>query len=85
MSGFIQKVFIGLLRVCTGETFGGLLASTTKGPIKHVSLNNRLWQTRPTLVNINFHQLLYYPLQSMLINAMKVIILMTIHMLEYAF
>ena len=59
MSRFIKKMFIGLLSICTARSFGGFLASNSKGPITCLSLNNRLLQARPTLVSINFNQLLY--------------------------
>ena len=52
MVGFIKKHFIGL------SSFGGLLAS---GHIESVSLNHRLYQVRPKLVDINSNEPIYYP------------------------
>ena len=40
MFRFIRQMFIGLLSVCTVVSFGELLASNYKQPIKCVSLNN---------------------------------------------
>ena len=45
--GFIKKMFIGLLRVCTAGIFDGSLASNSEGYIKYVSLNNRPPKARP--------------------------------------
>ena len=53
MFGFIKKMFIGVLRACTIGCLGESLASNSKGHLKCVSLNNRLCQARPILVNIN--------------------------------
>ena len=52
MVGFIKKHFIGL------SSFGGLLASCL---IESVSLNHRLCQVRPKLVDINSNEPIYYP------------------------
>ena len=51
MFGFIKKIFIGLLSVCTQVSFSGSLPP--KKPIKCLTLNNRPCQARPALVNIN--------------------------------
>ena len=59
--GFIKKMFVGLLSICTIGSFGKSLASNLKGPIAYVSLNNQSCQTRPTLVNINSDETLFYP------------------------
>ena len=53
-------MFIGLLSACTTESFGESLASNSKGHIKCVSLDNLPYQTRPTLVNTNSNERLYY-------------------------
>ena len=47
---FIEKKFPGL--------FGGSLVSYRT---KFVSLNNRPWQARSTLVNVNYNHFLYFP------------------------
>ena len=60
--GFIEKILIRLLSVCRisfGESKGPIINS--KGPIKHVCLNNKPCQTRPTIVNISFDKTLFYP------------------------
>ena len=44
-------MFIELLNVCTIESFGDSLGSSSKGHIKMVK--NRPCQVRPALVNIN--------------------------------
>ena len=54
-------MFIGLLSACTTKSFGESLASNSKGHIKCVSLDNLTYQTRPTLVNTNSNERLYYP------------------------
>ena len=61
MNGFLEKFFIGLLTTCIVESFGRWLASKSKGPIKHVSSNNRPCQARSTLVDINLNKTLFYP------------------------
>ena len=53
-------MFIGLLSACTIH-FGESLVSNSKRPIKNVSLNNKPWQARPTLANINYNETLLYP------------------------
>ena len=52
---------MGLLSALTKRIFGKLLASSSKGHIKCVSLNIQLWQSMPTVVNINSNKTLYYP------------------------
>ena len=61
MFGFNEKIFIGLLSVCTIRSFGASLTSNYKEPIKCVSLNNQPCQARPTFVNINSDKILFYP------------------------
>ena len=61
MFGSIEKLFIELLGACTTGSFVGSLASNSKGHIKHVSLSNWPGQVKPTLVNINFNEPLFYP------------------------
>ena len=38
------------------------LASNSKGHVKCASLNNQPCQARPTIVDINFNDILFYPL-----------------------
>ena len=54
-------MFVALLSVCIIEIFGESLASYVKRPTKCVSLNNRPYKARPTIVNINSNQPLFYP------------------------
>ena len=60
MFGFIKKMFIGFLSVCTIVSFSEPLASSFEKSIKCVSLNNRPCQARPTLVDINSNETLFY-------------------------
>ena len=57
----LLKKIIGLLSVCTAGIFNRLLTSNSEERVKYVSLNNRLCQARPTLVNINLNETLFYP------------------------
>ena len=57
--GFIIKLLLRLLSVCTVESFGASLAYNYNKPIKSVTLNSRLCQARPTLVNINHDEILF--------------------------
>ena len=62
MFGCIKKMFIGLLSIYTIRSFGESLVSNLKGPVKRVSLNNHPCQVRPTLLNMNSDETLFYPL-----------------------
>ena len=53
-------MFIGLLSVCTIGSFGESLVFNSKGPIKSLTLKNRLCQARPTLVDIKSDETLSY-------------------------
>ena len=55
-----QKKFIELLNVSTIERFFESLVFNPKGLIKYVSLDNRLCQARPALVNTKFDETIYY-------------------------
>ena len=55
-------MFIGLLSVCITGSFGESLASNSKGYIKCASLNNQPCQARPTIVDIDLNDILFYPL-----------------------
>ena len=61
MFGFIKKMFIGLSSVCTMGHFCESLTFNSKAAIKCVSLSNNPCQARPTLVNINSDETLFYP------------------------
>ena len=58
MFRFIKKIFIGLLSVCTQVSFRGSI--TPKDPKKCLTLNSRPCQARPTLVNIDSDETLFY-------------------------
>ena len=60
MFRFILKMFIGLLRVWTQVSFGRSLPPNYKKPITYVTLNSRPCQGRPTIVNINSRETLFY-------------------------
>ena len=58
MLGFIKKIFFVLLNFFEIVRIGVLLASNCKEPIKCISLNNQLCQTKPILVNFYFDETL---------------------------
>ena len=78
-------MFIGLLSICIIGSFGELLGSNSKGPIRCVSLNNHACQARPTFVNINSDETLFIHLLLVLKTVVEVVILLMIHMLQYVF
>ena len=57
MLGFIKKMFIGLLSVCTTGNFGESLASNSRGRLN----NNQQCQAWPAIVNANSNKTLLYP------------------------
>ena len=61
MFGFFKERLIGFLSACTTERCGRSLASNSKGHTKFFSLNNRPCQARPTLLDINSNEPLFYP------------------------
>ena len=61
MFGFFKERLIGFLSACTTETFGRSLAANSKGHTKLFSLNNQTCQARPTLLDINSDEPLFYP------------------------
>ena len=63
MFWFIEKVFTGLLGVCTLAVFSGSLPSNYKEPIKCVSDHVKvdLSSSKSTLVDINSNKTLFYP------------------------
>ena len=79
MFRFIEKIFFELLSACPTTNF-----YTFRRMYKCVSLNNRPYQARPKLVNINSDDSFYYPifhLLSVFISVVEVVILLMIHML----
>ena len=50
MFGFIKKMFVGLLSVCTIVSFGESLASSSKGSIKFLTLYNQPCKARQHLL-----------------------------------
>ena len=65
-------MLIGLLSVYKIGSFGESLVSTLKGIMKYVSLNNHPRQARPTLVNINFNETIFFHLLLVLISVVEV-------------
>ena len=57
----LLKTIIGLLSVWAIRNFGESLTSNSQGPIKCASLNNHLCKAKPTLVNLNSSETLFYP------------------------
>ena len=55
-------MFIGLLCVCIMGSFVESLASNSEAHVKCASLNNQPCQARSTIVDINFNDILFYPL-----------------------
>ena len=60
MSGFIFKMFIGLLSSWTIVVFSKSLASNSKGHIKCISLDNQPCQVRTPLVDNNYNETIFY-------------------------
>ena len=78
-------MFIGLLSTCITGHFGEPLASSSKGRMKCVPLNNQPCQAKPRLANTNSNELLCYHLLSALIIVMEAVILLVIQMLDFLF
>ena len=60
MFGFIKRRSLELLSVCAIGSFGESLVSNSKGLIKCVSLSKHPCLARPTLVNINPYETLFF-------------------------
>ena len=60
MFGFIKKISIGLLSICTTPRLVESLASNCEASIKRVSLNNRPCQARLALIQKNSNETLYF-------------------------
>ena len=58
--GHINKIFIGLLSVCTTGRFCGSLVFNFKGPVTCVSLSNQPCQARTSFVDVNFNEAVFY-------------------------
>ena len=85
MSGFIFKMFIGLLSSWTIVVFSKSLASNSKGHIKCISLDNQPCQVRTPLVDNNYNETLFY---SFTVSANKCggsCNISMIHMLDHVF
>ena len=61
-------MFVGLLSVCTVESFSASLTFNYKETIKYVSLNNQPCQATPKLVDKNSDETLFY---SLIVSANK--------------
>ena len=57
----LEKMFIGLLSICTVVRFSSSLQSNYKEPMKCVTFNNRPCQAIPTLASMNSDKILFYP------------------------
>ena len=60
MFGFIKKIFIGLLSICTTTRLRESLNSNSERRVKYVSLNKRPCEAGPTLVDTNSYETLFY-------------------------
>ena len=77
---------IGLWSICTAGIFDRPLAFNFQGAIKRVSLNNQPCKATPTLADINYNETLFFIRSlSVLTSIEEVVILSTIHMVEYVF
>ena len=87
MFGFIKKKFIGLLSVCTIGSFGVSLVFNSKETLKFLALNSQPRQLRPTLININSNETLFYPFFVSANNSAGSwnSALLMIHMVEFLF
>ena len=70
-------MFIGSLSVSPMKSYGEILFSNSKGPIRYVSPNNHECQTRPTLANIR--------LLLVLISVVKEVTPLIFHMFKFVF
>ena len=61
MFAFIKKMFNELLSACATGSFGESLVPNLKRPIKCVQKKNHPCKARPTLVDINSYETLFYP------------------------
>ena len=86
MFRFIKKMSSELLSAGTLGIFGKSLAFNSKVTLKLVSLNNEPCQTRPTVVNIDSDETLFFIyLLFMLLSAIEFVTLLMISLLEFVF
>ena len=85
MSRFIKQIFLGLLSVCTIGSFCESLVFNSKGRMSSMTYDNRQCQVMSTLVNINSDETIFHHLLLVLISVVKVVTLLMIHILEFAF
>ena len=84
MFGLIKEMFIVLLNVCILVSFGRSLLP--KEPTKCLTLNNWPCKARPTLVNINSDETLFFShLLLVLISVVEPVTLLMFHMLAFVF
>ena len=84
MFGLIKEMFAVLLNVCILVSFGRSLPP--KEPTKCLTLNNWPWKARPTLVNINSDETLFFShLLLVLISVVQAVTLLMFHMLTFVF
>ena len=82
-----KKIFSTLLSFSGSLAAVGGVAEVSNGDvsdsIKCVSLNNQLCTPRPTLIDVNSNETLYYPFfVSVYTSVVEVVTLLMIHMLE---
>ena len=77
----LKKTFIKLLSVCTIKNVGESLAFNFEGSTKCVSLKNQPCIARPILANKNSNKTFFVRLMLALINMVKVVVLLMIHLL----
>ena len=65
--------------------FSESLTSNSKRPIKYVFLNNRPCEAKPTLVDVNSHETLFYPCTANVNKTGGRYNTIMIHMLEFVF
>ena len=86
MFRFIKKMSSELLSAGTLGIFGKSLAFNSKGTLKLVSLNNEPCHTRPTVVNIDSDETLFFIyLLFVLLSAIEFVTLLMINLLEFVF
>ena len=82
---FILPESNGSSRACTIADFDGSLVSNSKGHIKCKSLNNRPYQARLALVNINSNKPFYYLFTVSVNECNGSCNIIVDHVLEYVF
>ena len=77
MFGFIKKMFIRVI--------GFVGSNKNIIPLKCVSMNNQECKIRPAIMDINSNGPLFYHYSVLVNNAVAVVMILIIHMLNYVF